>query len=191
MGSFPSIFYLIFLTIPSGREDRYCYLQMTDEGLIAQVPVNPSQGFTTTKWLGLAQGLCCSFRKETVGSGKRMWRSVGRGSCWRGAVVPCTAYPLCVRWSKMLTPCRGFLPLSLTTEVSHIFFVAETMHQEVVWEFSRRYTSSKERRSQSVYFPYIVECLCSPFRGTRNPPVGKKRKDRFSSVAGSPSPLSF
>lgn len=122
MGSFPSIFYLIFLTIPSGREDRYCYLQMTDEGLIAQVPVNPSQGFTTTKWLGLAQGLCCSFRKETVGSGKRMWRSVGRGSCWRGAVVPCTAYPLCVRWSKMLTPCRGFLPLSLTTEVSHIFF---------------------------------------------------------------------
>lgn len=47
------LIWFFFLTSPCGRESRYCYLQMTDEGPVAQVPVNPAQGFTTTKWLGL------------------------------------------------------------------------------------------------------------------------------------------
>lgn len=38
-----------FLISPRGRESGYCYLQMTDEGPVAQVPVNLAQGFTTTK----------------------------------------------------------------------------------------------------------------------------------------------
>lgn len=42
--------HLIFLGTSCDRKSRYCYLQMRDEGPVAQVPVNPVQGFTTTKW---------------------------------------------------------------------------------------------------------------------------------------------